>query len=121
MTSGKLCPTGWHVPTDVDWTILIDRLGGEALAGGKLKESSSVYWKVPNAGATNETLFSALPGGYRFNAGEYGNIGSYGNWWSSTSVNSTVAYYRYLYYGNGTVTRSYISQKYGLSVRCIKN
>jgi len=121
VSSGKLCPTGWHVPTDVEWTILTDRLGGEALAGGKLKESSSVYWKVPNAGATNETLFSALPGGYRVNAGEYGNIGSYGNWWCSTSVNSTVAYYRYLYYGNGTATKSYISQKYGLSVRCLKN
>ncbi|MCK9638727.1 MAG: fibrobacter succinogenes major paralogous domain-containing protein [Prolixibacteraceae bacterium] len=121
VSTGKLCPSGWHVPSDAEWIILSDHLGGESQAGGKLKEVSTVHWKVPNAGATNETSFTALPGGYRTNSGEFGNIGSYGNWWSNSAVNSTVAYYRYLYYGNGSMTKSYISQKYGLSVRCLKN
>ncbi|MCK9413373.1 MAG: fibrobacter succinogenes major paralogous domain-containing protein [Prolixibacteraceae bacterium] len=121
VSSGKLCPSGWHVPSDAEWTILSVHLGGDTQAGGKLKENTTVHWKVPNAGATNETSFSALPGGYRTITGEFGNVGSYGNWWSTSALNSTVAYYRYLYYGNGSMTKSYISQKYGLSVRCLKN
>ena len=121
VNSGKLCPTGWHVPTDAEWTTLTTRLGGESLAGGKLKESGTTFWKSPNANATNETGFTALPGGFRTNTGEYGNAGSYGNWWSTTTSLANVANYRYLYYGNGTVTKSFVNQKYGLSVRCLKN
>ena len=121
VVSGKLCPTGWHVPSDAEWTTLVDHLGGESLAGGKLKESTTEFWKIPNAGATNESMFTALPGGYRTNTGAFVNVGSYGNWWSSTSVIPNVANYRYIYYGNGLVTKSFVNQKYGLSVRCIKN
>ena len=121
VSTGKLCPTGWHVPTDVDWTTLTTHLGGELAAGGMLKEKSLDYWKVPNTGATNETLFTALPGGYRMESGESINSGNYGYWWSSTSVNTTVAYCRYMYYGSKAVTRSFVSKQYGLSVRCIKN
>ncbi len=122
VTTKKLCPTGWHVPTDAEWTTLTDRLGGEPIAGGKLKEAGIQFWKTPNAAATNESGFSALPGGYRTNIGEFGQVGSYGNWWSTTiAVNPAVAYYRYIYYGNGAVTKSFINQKYGLSVRCLKD
>jgi uncharacterized protein (TIGR02145 family) len=121
VNSGKLCPTGWHIPSDTEWTTLTTFLGGESLAGGKLKESGVVNWKTPNASATNESGFTALPGGYRLNTGIYGNMGIYGNWWTSTSVLSNVANYRYLYYGNASVTKSFVSQKSGLSVRCIKN
>jgi uncharacterized protein (TIGR02145 family) len=96
-------------------------LGGASVAGGKLKEIGTEHWTVPNASATNEMMFNALPGGYRMNTGEYDNKGVYGNFWSATSVNATVAYYRYLYYGNGSITRSFVNQKYGLSVRCLKN
>jgi len=121
VATGKLCPTGWHVPTDAEWKILSDRLGGEAIAGGKMKESSTLYWKIPNADATNESAFNALPGGSRSYNGEFGNMNTYGNWWSSTPSTGNVAFYRYLYFGNGIMTKSFISQKYGLSVRCVKN
>jgi uncharacterized protein (TIGR02145 family) len=121
VSSQKLCPTGWHVPTDTEWISLENQLGGLSVAGGKLKEIGTEHWTVPNSGATNEMMFNGLPGGYRINTGEYDNKGSYGNFWSATSVNATVAYYRYLYYGNGIMTKSFVNQKYGLSVRCLKN
>ncbi len=120
-SSGKLCPTGWHVPSDAEWTTLSTFLGGEPVAGGKLKELGVINWKVPNALATNLSGFTALPGGYRTNAGIYSNIGNYGNWWSTTPSLTNVAYYRYMYYGNGAITKSFISLKYGLSIRCLKN
>ena len=121
VSTGKLCPTGWHVPSDVDWTVLTEYLGGLSVAGSKMKENTLLYWRNPNQGATNESGFTALPGGWRTDFGVYDNTGTYGYWWSSSSVSNTVAYYRYLYYGNGIATRSFISQKYGLSVRCMKN
>ena len=79
--TGNLCPTGWHVPTDAEWTELIDYLGGESVAGGKLKETGTTHWNSPNPGATNETGFTTLPGGYRadFN-GSSGDIGNGGYW-----------------------------------------
>ena len=121
VSSGKLCPVGWHVPSDAEWIKLTDQMGGESLAGGKLKEIGTSHWKNPNVDATNVTGYTALPGGYRTNIGEYVNIGNYGNWWSTTSVITNVANYRYIYFGNGAVTKSFVNQKYGLSVRCLKN
>lgn len=120
-SSGKLCPAGWHVPSDAEWTTLSTFLGGESVAGGQLKELGVLNWKVPNVLATNLSGFTALPGGYRTNSGIYSNIGNYGNWWSTTPALTNVAYYRYLYYGNGTITKSFVNLKYGLSVRCLKN
>lgn len=121
VSSGKLCPSGWHVPTDDEWTVLSDYLGGTAVAGGKLKEIAATHWKMPNAGATNETQFTALPGGSRSSSGLVENLGYYGNWWSASPVNSSTAYYRYMYSGTPELTRSFAGQKSGFSVRCIKN
>ncbi|MCB9001260.1 MAG: fibrobacter succinogenes major paralogous domain-containing protein [Bacteroidales bacterium] len=84
VNTGKLAPTGWHVATDAEWTTLTTYLGGESVAGGKLKETDTTHWASPNTGATNETGFTALPGGYRGRGGAFGGIGGYGYWWSAT-------------------------------------
>ena len=84
----NICTTGWHVPTDTDWSTLITYLVGVSVTGGKLKETGITHWKSPNNGATNESGFTALPGGYRYGSGTFFDIGSTGNWWSSTEVSS---------------------------------
>lgn len=121
--SRNIAPTGWHVPTDAEWLTLTTYLGGEAVAGGKLKESGTLNWTSPNAGASNETGFSALPGGYRVNGnGAFGYLGNYGYWWSSTQFSSTGAWGRYMDYSNGSVTRFYnFIKTCGFSVRCVKD
>ena len=80
----ELCPTGWWVPTDNDWSILIDFLGGTQVAGGKIKLTGTDYWEEPNKGATNESGFNALPGGFRSEHGGFYPLGNTGMWWSST-------------------------------------
>jgi uncharacterized protein (TIGR02145 family) len=120
--TSTLCPTGWHVPSDADWTILTTYLGGENAAGGKLKETSYVHWQTPNAGATNESGFAALPGGYREYSGSFASIGYNGLWWSSTEYNTTNAWYRSLGSEfNMVVRQNDRSMKTGFSVRCIKD
>jgi uncharacterized protein (TIGR02145 family) len=74
----NVCPTGWHVPTDIEWTTLTTYLGGVRVAGGKLKETGTTHWQYPNTGATNETGFTALPSGYRDSDGTYGDVVDYG-------------------------------------------
>jgi uncharacterized protein (TIGR02145 family) len=124
--SGKLCPTGWHVPTDGDWTILSDYLGGPHAAGGKLKEPGTVHWKDPNIGATNDYGFTALPGGYRYpTVGEFGgnfyNIKGLGFWWSSTEASTTNAFVRIMGWDNTSVSpQTASSLTTGCSVRCLK-
>ena len=118
---GKLCPSGWHVPTDNEWITLISYLGGEAIAGGKLKESGLAHWISPNTGATNETGFTALPGNSRGSDGSYNQIGPYGYWWTSTSDNQSNAVLRGMYYPKSSIDRSALSKEFGFSVRCIKN
>jgi uncharacterized protein (TIGR02145 family) len=121
VSTGKLCPEGWHVPSDEEWTTLTDFLGGSDVAGGLLKEAGSVHWIKPNAGATNESGFTALPSGYRNAYGDYSNLGHYGFWWTSTEWSSLGAWYRDLYTGYESVDRSNASKKSGASVRCIKD
>jgi uncharacterized protein (TIGR02145 family) len=117
--SGNLCPTGWHVPYDTEWTTLIDYLGGESIAGGKLKETSTAHWFTPNAGATNESGFNALPGGSNFDGGFQG-IGDYGFWWSFTIIaNNNMG--RSMYYSAALVYRNSYSKNFGFSVRCLKD
>ena len=122
--SGNLCPTGWHVPSDSEWTTLTDFLGGESTAGGKLKETGTIHWDSPNTGATNESGFSALPGGFRGAQGIWYNIGYWGQYWTSTSPYESVAYYRMMASDSEGVDNgkgNAIQRLCGLSVRCIMN
>ena len=117
----NVCPTGWHVPTDAEWTVLTDYLGGASVAGGKMKEVGTSNWNSPNTGATNTFLFTGLPGGYRYDDGNYYNVGSLGNWWSSSESNTSSAWGRTLYYPNGNAGRFYDNKRNGLSVRCLRD
>ena len=117
----NVCPTSWHVPTDAEWTTLTTYLGGEAVAGGKLKETGTTHWITPNTGATNETDFTALPGGYRNYNGTYLTIGYSGFWWSSTEYSTSNAWYRYVSYSNTNVYGHYDGKPYGFSVRCVRD
>lgn len=119
--TGKLCPTGWHVPTDAEWTTLTIYLGGETVDGGKLKETGTTHWLTPNTGATNEKNFTALPGGYRINTGAYLGIGNYGYWWSSTQNTTISAWSRSMSYGSSSISRHPTFEQNGLSVRCVKD
>jgi uncharacterized protein (TIGR02145 family) len=115
----NLCPNGWHVPTDAEWTVLTDYLGGQSVAGGKMKDTTS--WVFPNTDATNTSLFTGLPGGYRVNYGLYGLIGNDGFWWSSTQVSTNIAWFLYLYSGDGNAYMGYYNNTFGLSVRCLRD
>ena len=117
--SRNIAPTGWHVPTDAEWTTLTNFLGGETVSGGKLKETGTQHWSSPNTGATNSSGFIALPSGYRYYNGAFYNIGYDGDFWSSSAYTTTNALYRDLYYFYANVTRSNINKQSGLSVRCV--
>jgi uncharacterized protein (TIGR02145 family) len=120
--TGNLCPTGWHVPTDAELTILTDFLGGESIAGGSLKETGTAHWNSPNKEATNSSVFTALPGGSRdYDNGMFSGIGKYGYCWSSSAVSAINAWHRSLYYDRGNVGRSPYNKTYGRSVRCVKD
>lgn len=119
VNTGKLCPDGWHVPDDDEWSLLTGFLGGESSAGNMLKEEGTVHWKEPNAGVTNGSGFTALPGGYRTYGGTFGSAGSYGFWWSSTERSAADAYFRDLSHNYSNVDRSSSNKKSGLSVRCV--
>ena len=116
----NLAPLGWHIPADADWTSLSDFLGGLNIAGNKLKETGNLHWATINTTATNETGFTALPGGSRSTDNTVYDIGSIGYWWS-TSEGTTISngWYRSLSNLNGTFTRGYYSKSGGMSVRCI--
>jgi len=120
-TAKKVCPDGWHLPGDAEWIKLTDYLSGKSKAGGKLKETGATHWDSPNTGATNESGFTALPGGYRSINGTFGGIGGDGNWWSSTEYSATYAWGRSLYYNNAYVSRSSNSKELGFSVRCVRD
>ena len=117
----NVCPTGWHVPTDAEWKVLTDYLGGDSIAGGKLKEVGTTSWKSPNTDATNTSLFTGLPGGYRGYSGSYGSIGYVGGWWSSTEGNTDSAWTRGLGNDGGNAGRGNDGKNYGVSVRCLRD
>jgi uncharacterized protein (TIGR02145 family) len=121
---GKLCPTGWHIPTDAEWTTLITFLGGISIAGGKLKETGTTHWLNPNTGATNETGFTALPGGIRFGDNKFYSIGSLGHWWSSTEdqAHIGVAAWSWFILNSGSgISRISYGENNCLSVRCLND
>jgi uncharacterized protein (TIGR02145 family) len=118
VSTGKLCPLGWHVPSSEEWMTLTNYCG-EIIAGGKLKKTDK--WMSPNTGATNTTGFTALPGGSRGNLGSFMDIGIRGHWWSSTENDKTDVYNRSMSYSDSDVTGSYDHKESGLSVRCVKD
>lgn len=114
----KLCPQGWKIPSDEDWTILTSHLGGLDIAGGKLKSTGITFWQIPNAWANNISYFSGLPSGYRDELGMFFGIGYYGLWWSSTS-NGTEAWSRFVYNEFNYASKETFSKNRGLSIRCL--
>jgi len=118
--SRKLCPQGWHVPSDGEWNILISCLGGPGEAGGKMKESNTLHWISPNIGATNESGFIALPGGDRHDNGPFYDVGYYCYWWSATEKEATKAWMYCIIKTSPEIERSYFTKNDGFYVRCIK-
>jgi uncharacterized protein (TIGR02145 family) len=120
--SHNLCPTGWHLPSDAEWAFLIDYLGGGNIAGSKLKETGTTHWHSPNAYATNETGFTALPAGTRVENGIFSHSGITGEWWSSTFFpKSEVAWTYYVAWYDSRVGHRELDPNWGLSVRCLKD
>jgi uncharacterized protein (TIGR02145 family) len=118
----EVCPDGWHVPEDSEWTILETTLGGNDIGGSLLKEAGNVHWIAPyNLDATNESLFTALPGGYRNNTGEFAHLKNYGYWWSSTESDAANAWLRALYVESTQILRDNTPKSNGASVRCIQD
>jgi uncharacterized protein (TIGR02145 family) len=115
-----ICPDGWHIPTDDEYTALTDYLGGASIAGGKLKKTGMEYWYSPNTGATNEVGFTALPSGAGFN-GSFQYLGQGCVLWSSTQPSFNNAWYRAVYYNQTIVDRSSTATNTGFSVRCLKD
>jgi uncharacterized protein (TIGR02145 family) len=125
------CPSGWHLPSDAEWTQLTDYLSvsGDSVAGGKLKEAGTTHWRSPNTGATNETGFTALPGGNRSSSGAFHNIGGYGPWWSATEAavglhqeyGATNAWSHSMMNSWSHVSRGPSSKEVGRSVRCVRD
>jgi uncharacterized protein (TIGR02145 family) len=123
VNAGKLCPNGWHMPTDIEWTTLTTYLGGESVSGGKLKETGTTHWMSPNLGATNETGFTALPDGSRYlsDTQPFQDIRLVGDWWSATGDIALSAWIRNLGYADRGVNRGTDGMTMGFSVRCIKD
>jgi uncharacterized protein (TIGR02145 family) len=116
-----LAPDGWHVASDEEWTLLLTYLGGENVAGGKLKEAGTTHWQSPNTGATNETGFSALPSGYHDKVRTFFDIGINGAWWSSTEGGTAEAWFRTLGCIDSYLLRDCFSKRCGFAIRCVKD
>jgi uncharacterized protein (TIGR02145 family) len=110
------CPSGWHLPSDSEWTALTDFLGGDSIAGGKMKEAGTAHWELPNTDATNSSGFTALPGGI-FDIEHSLTFRTY--FWSSTESPSPYVWTRGLGYDEEDVYRCDASKTKGLSVRCV--
>jgi uncharacterized protein (TIGR02145 family) len=122
VSSKRLCPSGWHVPTATEWDLMITSLGDPEYAGDKLKEKGDEHWKNALSTATNEYDFTALPGGMRL---EYGNFplfaNNYGVWWTSTQFDAFQAWNRGLFFQSSKTFKGHESKRNGFSVRCIKD
>ncbi len=123
VNTGKLCPSGWHIPSNSEWAVLVNFLGGSASAGGKMKEAGYIHWSDPNTGATNESNFTALPGASRgYPSGGFSQtIGLYGIWWTSSVISSNTAQRWYLSNTSASIVNDWSYKADGLSVRCIKD
>ena len=119
--SRKIAPEGWHVPSYPELTTLANYLGGENIAGGKLKEAGTTHWNSPNTGATNETGFTALPAGARDEGGAFNGIELWGILSSTTSSGSNNAWHRGMDYDASKLNPGTGPMKYGFSVRCLRD
>jgi len=119
--NGGLAPSGYHIPTDAEWTTLTTFLGGESVSGGKLKETGTTHWNSPNTGAVNTYGFTALPGGYRNLNGVFTSIRGNGYWWASSSFDTVSSWSRQISSGSQSVTRLPANKTIGFSVRLIKD
>jgi len=116
-----VCPSGWHLPSDAEWTALTTFLGGVSIAGGKMKEAGTAHWSSPNTGATNSSGFTALPGGNRSYNGVFYYLTEDAYFWSAAGHSSTNAWNRSLYYNTEYVDRNYFSKTNGFSARCVQD
>jgi len=123
--SRGLCPKGWHVPSDAEWTTLENQLGGSDVAGGALKSTATQPtpggWNPPNTGATNSSGFTALPGGLRNGGGDFNGMANHGCWWSSSVSSESNAWDYYLYFNNSAIYRYFTNRSVGFSVRCCRD
>jgi uncharacterized protein (TIGR02145 family) len=119
--TGKICPEGWRVPTDADWTTLTTELGGESVAGGKMKSIGTAYWSSQSAGTDNSSGFSALPGGYRIKDGSFNNLSNSAVFWRATEVNDNNAWSSRLEHNSNNVSRNSYEKQLGASIRCLKD
>jgi len=116
-----ICPTGWHIPTDGEWSTLTDFLGGPEIAGGKMKEAGTSHWASPNTGTTNVSGFTALPGGGRINDGSFYNLTYLATFWSSLQNDATSAWARSLICNSESVGVGSPPKAYGWSARCVQD
>ena len=117
----NICPSGWHVPTDAEWTTLTTELGGESVAGGKMKSIGTYYWSSQSAGTDNSSGFSALPGGFRLTDGSFNNLRNSAAFWRSTEVDANSAWSSRLDYNSNNVSRESYQKSRGACIRCIKD
>ncbi|MCU0456661.1 MAG: fibrobacter succinogenes major paralogous domain-containing protein [Bacteroidales bacterium] len=120
LNSRKLCPTGWHIPLTNDWLTLINHLGGYYEAGGRLKEAGTAHWKSPNTG-TNESGFTALPGGYRWYDGVFNSFTEMAVFWCETPPDPNPGLLHFGLFQNNAVMSEGASMNEGNSLRCIKD
>jgi uncharacterized protein (TIGR02145 family) len=121
-TVKNICPSGWHLPSNDEFTTLTNFLGGDSIAGGNLKEKGTIHWEKPNIEATNRSGFTAHPGGYRdINDGKIMNVSKNGIWWSSTEYNQNSSCNLILGSGYKRAVRGKANKTYGFSVRCVRD
>lgn len=121
VSTGKLCPVGWHVPGKGEWQILRDFLGDSITVGGKLKEAGTTHWLSPNTGADNSSGFTGRGAGVRYFESTFSSVLSYTSFWSASSTDNDELWFTGLYYAGANFITDHRSKKYGFSVRCLKD
>lgn len=120
-TNEKICPSGWHVPDNLEWKQLVEFLGDTAIAGGKLKVAGLSQWHSPNKGADNSSSFSALPAGIRYFEGTFSSLSYFTAFWSSTSKDTYFLVHMSLSYLDSKAVISSRNKNYGFSIRCVRD
>jgi len=117
----NICPIGFHIPSNMEWSTLVDYLGGESIAGGKMKATGTIYWDSSNTGATNESGFTALGGGARIYNGSFAGFRGVTHFRSTSEYATTFNWSSILYAHNSTEYRGYLAKNSGAFVRCLKD